>query len=104
MVKTKKEQAYQAILFYVTQKGGELQATNEIREAYKRGELSKKQAHDLRQQVEEACRSKSLTASSDVIQELDKKVKEAARFYLNLSNTNRYFAGISGNIARLLND
>ncbi|MCX6252778.1 MAG: hypothetical protein NTX61_18740 [Bacteroidetes bacterium] len=82
MVKTKKEQAYQAILFYVSQRGGELQVTNEIKEAYKRGELSKKQAYDLRQQVEEACRSKALTSSSDVIQELDKKVKEAARFYL----------------------
>jgi hypothetical protein len=55
---------------------------NEIREAYKRGELTKKQAHDLRQQVEEACRAEAMTASSDVILELDKKVKEAVRFYL----------------------
>jgi hypothetical protein len=82
MIKTKKDQANQAILFYVTQRGGELQVINEIKEAYKRGELSKKQAYDLRQQVEEACKSDVLTCSSDVIQELDKKVKEAARFYL----------------------
>lgn len=82
MVKTKKDQANQAILFYVTQRGGELQVINEIKEAYKRGELSKKQAYDLRQQVEEACKSDVLTYSSDVILELDKKVKEAARFYL----------------------
>jgi len=82
MVKTKKEQAIQAILFYIDQRGGELQVIGEIREAYKRGELTKKQAHDLRSQVEEACRAKVLTSTSDVIQELDKKVKEAVRFYL----------------------
>ena len=82
MIKTKKDQANQAILFYVTQRGGELQVINEIREAYKRGELTKKQAHDLRQQVEAACKSEVMTSSSDVIQELDKKIKEAARFYL----------------------
>jgi hypothetical protein len=82
MIKTKKDQANQAILFYVSQRGGELNVINEIREAYKRGELTKKQAHDLRQQVEEACKSDVMTSSSDVILELDKKVKEAARFYL----------------------
>jgi len=82
MIKTKKDQANQAILFYVTQRGGELQVINEIKEAYKRGELTKKQAHDLRQQVEQACKSDVMTCSSDVIHELDNKVKEAARFYL----------------------
>ncbi len=82
MIKTKKDQANQAILWYVQQRGGELAVINEIKEAYKRGELSKKQSHDLRQQVEEACKCKSFTSSSDVILELDKKVKEAARFYL----------------------
>lgn len=82
MVKTKKDQANQAILWYVSQRGGELQVINEIKEAYKKGELTKKQAHDLKNQVEEACRSEAMTATSDVIQELDKKVKEAARFYL----------------------
>ncbi|MDD4553061.1 MAG: hypothetical protein PHP04_02600 [Bacteroidales bacterium] len=82
MIKTKKDQANQAILWYVSQRGGEQAVINEIKEAYKRGELKKSQAHDLRQQVEEACKCKSFTSSSDVILELDKKVKEAARFYL----------------------
>jgi len=80
MVKTKKDQAIQAILYYVTHRGGELSVINEIREAYKRGELTKKQAHDLKNQVEKACQAKELTCSSDVILELDKKVYEAARF------------------------
>ena len=82
MIKTKKDQANQAILFYVTQRGGELQVINEIREAYKRGDLTKKQSYDLRQQVDEACKCEPFTSSSDVILELDKKVKEAARFCL----------------------
>ena len=82
MIKTRKDQARQALLFYIQERGGELKVINEIREAYKRRELTKKRAHDLRKQIEEACKSDVMTCSSDVIQELDKKVKEAARFYL----------------------
>ena len=82
MIKTKKDQANQALLFYITQRGGELNVINEIREAYKKGELTKKQAHDLRQQVQEACKLEVMTTNSDLIIELDKKVNEAARFYL----------------------
>ena len=82
MIKTKKDQARQALLFYVKERGGELTVINEIREAYKRGDLKKKQAYDLRQQVEEACKCDFMTSRSEVIEELDKKVKEAARFYL----------------------
>lgn len=82
MIKTKKDQANQALLFYVKQRGGEMAVLNEIREAYKTGDLTKKQAHDLRQQIEEACKCEQFTSTSDVIQELDKKVMEAARFYL----------------------
>ncbi len=82
MIKTKKDQARQAILFYVKERGGELAVIKEIKEAYKRGELTGKQAHDLKEQVEEACKCDLLTSRSDVIEELDKKVKEAARFHL----------------------
>ena len=82
MIKTKKDQARQAILFYVQERGGELAVINEIKEAYKKGELTGKQTHDLKEQVEEACKCDLLTARSEVIEELDKKVKEAARFYL----------------------
>jgi len=82
MVNSKKKLANQALLFYVNQRGGELAVINEIKEAYKRGELKKYQAHDLKQQVEEACKCEQFTSSSDVIMELNKKVKEAARFYL----------------------
>jgi len=82
MIKTKREQALQAILFYIKERGGEIKVLEEIKEAQTKGELSKKQAYDLRQQVEEACKCDLMTARSEVIEELDKKVKEAARFYL----------------------
>ena len=70
MIKTKKDQARQAILFYVKERGGELAVINEIKEAYKQGELTGKQAHDLKEQVEEACKCDLMTSRSEVVEEL----------------------------------
>jgi len=81
MIKTKKQYQLQAVLFYVLQKGGEVEALKEISEAKKRGELSKKQAHDLREQIKEACKCDLLTCKSDVITELDRKIKQSVRSY-----------------------
>lgn len=81
MIKTKKQYTTQATLFYVMNQGGELQAIKEIQEAYKRGELSKKQAFDLRGMIKTACRNKQFTSNSDVIQELDNKIKYAVQYY-----------------------
>ena len=81
MIKTKRQYQLQSILYYVNMKGGELEALQEISEAYKMGELSKKQAHDLRVQIRQACNSELFTCKSDVIAELDKKIKESVRFY-----------------------
>ena len=54
----------------------------QISEAQKRGELTKKQAYDLRQTIIDVCKVREgLTMKSDAIQELDKKVNEAVRFY-----------------------
>jgi len=82
MIRTRKDQARQALLFYIQERGGELAVIKEIKEAYKQGKLTGKQAHDLKGQIEEACKCDLMTARSEVIEELDKKVKEAARFYL----------------------
>lgn len=81
MIKTKKQYQLQAILFYVLQKGGEVEALKEITEAKKRGELSKKQAYDLKEQIKEACKCELITSKSDIISELDRKIKESVRFY-----------------------
>ena len=54
----------------------------QINEAQKRGDLTKKQAYDLRQAVNDACQIKEgLTVPNEAIKELDKKINEAVRFY-----------------------
>ncbi|MFH0895571.1 MAG: phage/plasmid replication protein [Bacteroidota bacterium] len=81
MVKTVRQFQQQAILFYVLNKGGQLEALREIEEAAKRGDISKKQKYDLKEQIETVCKSELLTSTSDVIEELNKKVKEAVKYY-----------------------
>lgn len=78
-----KQQLYKmGVLTMVEQFGGEVEMMNLIAEAQKRGDLTTKQAYDLRQAVKAACEVKEgLTVKSDVITELDKKVMEAIAYY-----------------------
>jgi hypothetical protein len=70
------------VLSLVEKVGGQLQMIEQIKEAYRAGTLTKKQAHDLRQAVIEACKVKEgLTVPNEAIAELDKKVCEAVKFY-----------------------
>lgn len=81
-MKTKQQLYKMGILALVERSGGQLQMIDQIKDAQKRGELTKKQAFDLRQAVNEACSIQAdLTAPSDAIGELDKKIKEAVRYY-----------------------
>ena len=64
------------------QAGGQIQMIEQINEAQKRGELSKKQAFDLRQTINEACKIRDgLIVPNEAIRELDKKVSEAVKYY-----------------------
>lgn len=78
-----KQQLYKmGVLSLIEQVGGQIQMIEQINEAQKRGELSKKQAFDLRTAVNEACKIRDgLTVTNEAIQELDKKVSEAVKFY-----------------------
>ena len=78
-----KQQLYKmGVLSLIEQAGGQLQMVEQINEAQKRGELSKKQAYDLRQAINEACKTRvGLAVPNEAIQELDKKVQEAVKFY-----------------------
>lgn len=78
-----KQQLYQmGVLSMVERVGGEVEMMNQINEAQKRGELTAKQAFDLRKAVKDACKIKDgLTVPNEAIQELDKKVSEAVRYY-----------------------
>ena len=69
-------------LAYIEQIGGEVAMLEQITEAQKRGELTAKQAFDLRQAVKDSCKVReNLTTPSEAITELDKKIADSIRFY-----------------------
>jgi len=81
-MKGKKDLQKMGVLALVQMRGGKLNILNEINAALKMGTLTKKQAYDMRAEVDEACKlNAGLTVKSDAIAELDKKVKEAVNFY-----------------------
>lgn len=81
-MRTKQQLYKMGVLSLIKQTGGQIQMIAQINEAQKRGELSKKQAYDLRKTIKEACEIKDgLTVPNEAIQELDKKVSEAVKYY-----------------------
>lgn len=79
---TKSKLMQMGLLLLVEHAGGQLEMITQIKEAQKRGELSKKQAFDIRKAVNEACQIKEgLIVPNEAIKELDKKVIEAVRYY-----------------------
>lgn len=79
---TKKDLGKMGVLSLVERVGGQMEMRKQIDEAQQRGELTKKQAFDLRKAVDEACKVQNgLVVPNDAIQELDKKIIEAVRFY-----------------------
>jgi hypothetical protein len=79
---TKKQFYKMGVLSLIEQAGGQLQMIEQINEAQKQGRLTKKQAFDLRAAVNEACKIKEgLTAPNEAIEELDKKINEAVKYY-----------------------
>jgi len=81
MIKTKEQLKKQALLLLIQEQGGEIEFYKMIAEAQAKGDLTKKQAFDLRNLIKEAGKSEILTCESDVITELDKKIKEAVKYY-----------------------
>lgn len=82
MIKSVTDFRRQGMLAVIEQQGGQLQVLEQIAEARQRGELSKKQAHDLRQAVRDVCNTTSpLTVPNEAVQELSDKIAEAVRFY-----------------------
>jgi hypothetical protein len=81
MIKTKEQLKRQALLLLIIEQGGELEFYKKIAEAQAKFELTNKQAFDLRALIKAVSKSEILTCESDIITELDKKMKEAVRFY-----------------------
>lgn len=81
-MKTKRDLQTMGVLAMVERVGGEVEMIAHINEAQKRGDLTAKQAFDLRQAVKSACKVRDgLTAPTEAITELDKKIAEAIRYY-----------------------
>lgn len=81
-MKTRQQLYRMGVLSLIEQAGGQIEMLTQINEAQKRGELTKKQAFDLRATIKDVCQVRDgLTAPNEAIQELDKKVNEAVRFY-----------------------
>ena len=81
-MKTKRDLQTMGVLAMVERVGGEVEMITHINEAQKRGDLTAKQAFDLRQAVKSACKVRDgLTAPTEAITELDKKIAEAIRYY-----------------------
>ena len=81
-MKTKQELYKMGVLSLIERAGGQMEMIDQINEAQKRGELTNKQAYDLRQAVKDAGKVREgLTVPNDAIQELNKKVKEAVMYY-----------------------
>lgn len=80
-MKTKKDLYTLGLASLIEQQGGELAIIQQINQAYKKGEITKKQSYDMRQAIIEASRATIATVKSDVIAELDKKIEESTKFY-----------------------
>lgn len=83
MTITSKQQLYKmGVLSMAERVGGQVEMLRQIKEAQKRGELTTKQAYDLKQAVNDAYKlGDGITFQNDAILELDKQIKRAIRFY-----------------------
>ncbi len=78
-MRSKKEFDKAARLALVEKVGGEAAMLEQIQEMQRRGDITKKQAYDMRKTVKAACVSgMGLTVQSDAVTELDRKIAEAA--------------------------
>lgn len=81
-MKTKQQLYKMGVLSLIEQAGGQLQMIRQINEAQKRGELSKKQAFDLRKAIKDISDNKEgLTIQNEAILELNRKINEAVKYY-----------------------
>ena len=81
-MRNRKDLNRMGVLSLVESVGGLNAMLNQITEAQQQGKLTRKQAFDLRQAVNDACAVKDgLVVENEAIAELSKKVVEAVRFY-----------------------
>ena len=70
------------MLSHLEKHGGQQKFIGHIKTACATGVLTKKQAHDLRDAVNDACSLRpGTTSTSEFIAELDKKIRDAVKLY-----------------------
>ncbi len=80
-VTTKEQLKLLGVLSLVQMEGGKAQALQNLQERYLKGELTKKQNFDLKALIKQSSNMKLQTVESDLILELNQKVKEAVKYY-----------------------
>ena len=83
-VKGKKMQKEFALLHMIHAYGGEMEYIKRVEEARKRGDLTAKEAYDMKQDVKKAYKNEDFTMSSKEIAELDKKVMDRVKVYIQM--------------------
>ena len=82
MITKKSELNRLGVLALVEKYGGQQKFIGHIKTACATGVLTKKQAHDLRDAVNDACSLRpGTTSTSEFIAELDKKIRDAVKLY-----------------------
>jgi len=77
---SKKELAENLALYTILEMG-QPQVLNKVKEWQERGDISKKQAYDLRTFIKEISKTPVNEKGNDLMDELNRKVKEASRFW-----------------------
>ena len=80
-ITTKKQLYILGVRALIEQQGGETAALLQIQERQKKGELTKKQALDLRNAYKESNEYSVVTKDNELIAELNQKVKDSLRYY-----------------------
>ena len=80
-ITTTKELKTLGVLALVQIQGGELAALTQLQERQRRGELTKKQAYDLKNAIRASSKLRIASKDNELIKELDEKVKEAVNYY-----------------------
>ncbi len=82
MMRSKQQLYKMGVAAIAERMGGELAMLAHIDEAQRRGDLTRKQAYDLRQAVRDACSAGGgVTVPVEAVEELNKKIDEAIRYY-----------------------
>ena len=81
LVKTKREMELLSTALFIDSLGGTVAYCESVKERQSKKELTKKQAKDLRDLANECNNMKVQMRECELITELDKKMKEAVRYY-----------------------